>query len=167
MSNTHAAYGLTTEPKLTPEQKLQKWAELNESLKAIKAEESALRKEVISDMFPTHKVEGTENVELGEDWKLKATFKQTYEWEKGRDFSFDLLELTAGDDLNNLWDILSGSLKSPDREIILKSMFKVKVEFNATAYKKLLPTVQEVINPYIVVKEASTSLELVAPKEKL
>jgi hypothetical protein len=162
MKYTHAAYGLTTEPKLTPEQKLQKWAKLNESLKAIKAEESILRKEVIADMFPTHKVEGTENIELSEDWKLKATFKQTYEWEKCRDFSFDMLEQTAGVDLALLWESLS---ELPDSETILKSIFKVKVEFNATAYKKLLPTVQEFINPYIVVKEASTSLELVAPKE--
>lgn len=141
---------------------LQKWAELNEQLKTIKKQEAELRKEVIADMFPKHKVEGTENVELGEDWKLKATFKQTYEWEKGRDFSFDMLELTAGNDLNQLWLDL-GEL--PDAEAILKSIFKVKVEFNATAYKKLLPTVQDVINPYIVVKEASPSLELVAPKE--
>lgn len=141
---------------------LQKWAELNEQLKSIKKQEAELRKEVIADMFPTHKVEGTENVELSDDWKLKATFKQTYEWEKGRDFSFDLLEQIAGDDLTELWEILAGL---PDSETILKAIFKVKVEFNATAYKKLLPTVQDVINPYIVVKEASTSLELVAPKE--
>jgi hypothetical protein len=143
---------------------LQKWAELNEQLKTIKKQEAELRKEVIADMFPTHKVEGTENVELADDWKLKATFKQTYEWEKGRDFSFDLIEVIMGEDLHNLW---SDASDLPDAEAILKSIFKVKVEFNATAYKKLLPTVQEVINPYIVVKEASPSLELVAPKEKI
>lgn len=146
----------------TPEQKLQKWAELNEQLKIIKKQEAELRKEVIANMFPTHKVEGTENVELSDDWKLKATFKQTYEWEKGRDFSFELLDGVAGNDLNQLWLDLR---ELPDAEAILKSIFKVKVDFNATAYKKLLPTVQDVINPYIVVKEASTSLELVAPKE--
>jgi hypothetical protein len=141
---------------------LQKWAELNEQLKTIKKQEAELRKEVISEMFPTHKVEGTENVEIGEDWKLKATFKQTYEWEKGRDFSFNLLDSEAGKDLTELWVKLSDL---PDSDTILKTLFKVKIEFNATSYKKLLPTVQEIINPYIVVKEASPSLDLVAPKE--
>ena len=162
MTNTQSSYSFAPEPRLTPEKKLQKWAELAEQLKLIKKEEAALRKDVIANMFPTHKVEGTENVELNEDWKLKATFKQTYEWEKGRDFSFDMLEQTAGADLALLWESLS---ELPDAEAILKSIFKVEVEFNATAYKKLLPTVQDVINPYIVIKEASPSLELVAPKE--
>jgi hypothetical protein len=81
---------------------------------------------------------------------------------KHDNFSFDMLEQTAGADLALLWESLS---ELPDAEAILNSIFKVKVEFNATAYKKLLPTVQDVINPYIVVKEASPSLELVAPKE--
>ena len=162
MSNTKSSYSFAPEVKLTPEQKLQKWAELAEQLKLIKKEEAELRKEVIANMFHTHKVEGTENVELSDDRKLKATFKQTYEWENGKGFSFDLLEQTAGDDLTNLWEKLAGL---PDSETILKSIFKVKVEFNATTYKKLLPTVRDVINPYIVVKEASPSLERVAPKE--
>ena len=162
MSNTELSYSFAPEPKLTPEQKFQKWADLAEQLKLIKKEEDKLRKDLIADMFPTHKVEGTENVELDEDWKLKATFKQTYGWEYGRDFTFDMLEQTAGVDLVLLWESLS---ELPDAEAILKSIFKVKVAFNATAYKKLLPAVQDVINPYIVIKEASPSLELVDLKE--
>lgn len=141
---------------------LNTWYEISTKLKDLKEQESLLRKEVIADAFPTHKDEGTENINLEDGFKLSAVFKQDYAFDKERDFSYDL-ESNAGDDLVALYEALMGA--GEDGLAAAKELFKVAVTLNATAFKKLPPSLRHIVDPYVTIKEAATALKIVEPKE--
>ena len=152
---------------ITKDSVLEFWDIAKQELVNLRARESALRKEVISAWYPTHRDEGTENIELAAGWKLKAVFKQNYEFDKDKDFSFDLISGAVGEDLNNLWVALTknddGS-PNADGEALASELFKVNVSVNATTFKKLPPSLKSIVAPYVTIKEASTDLSIVAPK---
>lgn len=141
---------------------LGQWNEAKSNLDQYKNEESVLRKQVISEFYPTHKSEGTENIELSEGWKLNAVFKQDYSFDKDKDFSFDIMTGVAGNELATLFTELTAT---EDGQAILGELIKVKVELSATVYKKLTPSLKKIVDPYVTIKEASTALKLVEPKE--
>lgn len=131
--------------------RLNEWYEVQEQLVEIKKRESALRKEVIGDFYPTHKEEGTENVDLDEGYKLSCVFKLNYEFDKNADLEKLREELRA---------------TGEDGIAAVEELFKLKIELSTTAYKKLPPSLEKIVKPYITIKEATPSLKIVAPKEK-
>lgn len=128
---------------------LREWSEVDANLKQLKNQESELRKEVIELWYPTHKEEGTENIDLGNDYKLSAVFKQNYAFDKDAD-------------IDKLHDELISV--GEDGVDVAEKLFKVKVELNATVYKKLPPSLQKIVNPYVTIKTGSPSLKIVEPK---
>jgi len=128
---------------------LREWSEADGSLKQFKGQESELRKEVIGLWYPTHKEEGTENIDLGNNYKLSAVFKQNYAFDKDADIDKLHEELIS---------------VGEDGVAAAEQLFNVKVELNATAYKKLPPSLQRIVNPYITIKTGSPSLKIVEPK---
>ena len=140
---------------------LNEWYEVANVLKEAKAKEAQLRMDVIAEWYPAHKDEGTENVDLDDGYKLNCVFKQNYEFDKERDFSFDL-EGKAGTDLVELFNLLNGN---PDLDDTRTKLFDVKVTVNASVFKKLAPSIRAIVEPFITIKDATPSLKIVEPKE--
>lgn len=145
---------------------LEKWDTVKTALAEVKVEESKLRKEVLGSWFPTHKEEGSQNIDLDNGYKLNAIFGLNYEFDKERvkngGFSYNLLTGEPGADLDELMQQL---WETEDGRAIAAELFDVKIELKTSAYKKLPPSFRAMVNPYITIKEASTQLKIVAPKE--
>lgn len=139
----------------TRDAKIVAWQESVKALAAAKDAEAALRKEVLADCYgfnPEALREGTENVELGNGYKLKAVFKISYS-------------------LNNAEDGVDKALSKlekagPEGQFIAERLVRWKPELSVSEYKKLDAKYKKVIDEVLVTKEATPSLELVAPKSK-
>ena len=152
-----------SEPTLDKFTILAQWEEYKRNLDWYKREESDLRKKVLAEFYPNHKEEGTESAELGDGWKLNAVFKQDYRFDKDKDFSFDIINGVAGKDLIDLFKKLNAT---EDGRAIVGELIKVSVTLSTTTYKKLTPSLKKIVNPYVTIKEASTTLKLIEPKEE-
>lgn len=139
----------------TRDAKILAWQDSVKALAAAKEAEAALRKEVLSECYgfnPEALREGTENVELGNGYKLKAVFKISYS-------------------LNNAEDGVDKALSKlekagPEGQFIAERLVRWKPELSVSEYKKLDAKYKKVIDEVLVTKEATPSLELVAPKSK-
>jgi hypothetical protein len=126
------------------------WKTAKEELAIAKVAESQLRKLVIETLFPTHKEEGTENFELGNGYKVKAVFKQTY-------------SLSADDVVGCLEQMAE---LDEAGKVYAERLVKFKPELSTSEYKKLPEPYKALIDLILTVKPASPSLELVEPKAK-
>lgn len=135
--------------------KILQWQEAVKALAAAKDAEAALRKEVLSDCFafdPDALREGTENVELGNGYKLKAVFK-------------------ISRNLNNEGDAVDKVLSKiektgPEGQFVAERLVKWKPELSVSEYKKLPEKFRKMIDEIVTSKEATPSVELVEPKSK-
>lgn len=129
------------------------WRDATEALAAAKAQEAELRKQVLSQVFAFDSEElreGTENAELGGGWKLKATFKISRilnNKDEGVDKALSKLEKTGA-----------------EGEFIAGRLVRWKPELSVSEYKKLPEKYKKLFDEVVVSKEATPSLELVAPK---
>lgn len=125
------------------------------ALAAAKDAEAALRREVLAEAFqfdPEALREGTENFELGNGYKLKAVFK-------------------ISRNLNNENDAVDKVLSKIEKagaegQFIAERLVKWKPELAVSEYKKLPEKFKKMIDEVVTSKEATPSLELVAPKSK-
>lgn len=135
--------------------KILQWQEAVKTLAAAKEAEAALRKEVLSGAFnfdPEALREGTENVELGQGYKLKAVFKINRSFAGGQEAvekALQKIEKTG-----------------PEGEFIAERLVKWKPELSVTEYKKLPEKFKKLFDEVVTSKEAMPTLELVAPKSK-
>ena len=135
--------------------KILAWQDAVKTLAAAKEAEATLRKEVLGDCYgfnPEALREGTENVELGNGYKLKAVFKISYTFnnaEDGVDKALSKIE-KAG----------------TEGAFIAERLVRWKPELSVTEYKKLPEKFKKLIDEVLVTKESTPSLELVAPKSK-
>ena len=133
--------------------KILAWEESVKALAAAKEAEAALRKEVLAEAFafnPEALREGTENFELGNGYKLKAVFK-------------------ISRNLNNENDAVDKVLSKIEKagaegQFIAERLVKWKPELSVSEYKKLPEKFKKMIDEVVTSKEATPSLELVAPK---
>lgn len=131
------------------------WQEATKALAAAKEAESALRAEVLKNAFafnPEALREGTENFELGAGYKLKAVFKINRSFVGGQEAvekALQKIEKTG-----------------PEGEFIAERLVKWKPELSVSEYKKLPEKFKKMIDEVVTSKEATPSLELVAPKSK-
>jgi len=131
------------------------WQEAAKTLAAAKETESALRAEVLKNAFafdPEALREGTENIELGAGYKLKAVFKINRSFVGGQEAvekALQKIEKTG-----------------PEGEFIAERLVKWKPELSITEYKTLPDKFRKVIDEIVTSKEATPALELVAPKSK-
>ena len=132
-----------------------KWQEATKVLAAAKESESALRAEVLKNAFafnPEALREGTENVELGAGYKLKAVFKISRNFAGGQGAVEKALQKIEKN--------------GPEGEFIAERLVKWKPELSVTEYKNLPEKFRKLIDEALTSKEATPSLELVAPKSK-
>lgn len=132
--------------------KIMQWTEAAKKLAEAKEVELALRNEVIALNFEGHKESGTENVELGNGYKLKAVFKLNYR-------------------LNNTDDAVDKALSKLEKAgtegaFIAERLVKWKPELSVTEYGKLDPKFKKIIDEVITTSPGAPSLELVEPKSK-
>lgn len=138
----------------TRDELIQEWNRAQKELIRAKEYEMSLRNKVIELSFPAHKDKGTENVELGGGWKLKAVFKQ----------SVTFVNSNKNDEVDKALSKLEKM--GPEGAFIAERIVKWKPELSITEYEKLDNKYKKVIDEIIVTKPATPSLELVEPKVK-
>ena len=135
--------------------KILAWEAAVKALAAAKDAEAALRREVLAEAFqfdPEALREGTENFELGNGYKLKDVFK-------------------ISRNLNNENDAVDKVLSKIEKagaegQFVAERLVKWKPELSVSEYKKLPEKFKKMIDEVVTSKEATPSLELVAPKSK-
>ena len=126
--------------------KIMEWNIAKEQLANWKDKEAKLRKEVIHVAFPAGK-SGTNKLELGMGYELKAVIKYNYKIEKGADGTY-----------NYIMPLLAQLPKQ-----VADSLIKWTPELSQTAYKQLTKEEQAIVNQFVVITEGSSSLELKVP----
>jgi hypothetical protein len=124
------------------------WHEAKNALQVAKDREAILRKEVLAMSFDTSKP-GTQKVDLGNDWSLKANVKLNYKIMKH--------PITA--DYGYILDVLAQLPQEVADELV-----RWEPNLSESRYKKLNKEEQEKVNIFLEIKEGSSSLELIAPK---
>lgn len=133
---------------------IMKWQDSVKALAAAKEAEAELRKTVLTECFDFDKDdrEGTENVELGKGFKLKAVFKLNRRL-NNKDEAVD--------------KVLSKIEKSgAEGEFIADRLVKWKPELALSEYKKLPEKFKKLIDGVLTATPGTPSLELVEPKSK-
>lgn len=119
------------------------WLETKSQLARVKAKEAILREKIIKTFFsgPT---EGTNNFELGNDYKLKYTHKLTREVDEAM--------------LTNLLPALR------EKEIDVDQLIERKPSLKVKNWRGLNAEQHQIFDQCITTKPASGSLEFVKPK---
>lgn len=138
----------------TRDAKILEWQEATKELAAAKETEAALRKQVLAMCFDWDydDREGTQNVELGNGYKLKAVFKLNRRLDN-KDDKVD--------------KILTKIEKSgPEGEFIAERLVKWKPELALSEYKNLPEKFKKLIDEVLTASPGTPGLELVIPKSK-
>lgn len=119
------------------------WDEAKKTLERAKAREMELRKHIVGGQFDVEKI-GTQNVELGNGWKLKAVVKETF---------------TLSSDVDAVEAMLDGLEDWQADRLVKWSPRLMKKE-----YDELDAEDKAKVDAVLTIKAASPTLELVAPK---
>lgn len=125
--------------------KLTLWQQTKAQAEQLVATEKRLREELFSVAFPAP-VEGTNNVDLPEGWKLKGVLKINR--------TLDEAALPA------VMDAVRGMNFNSDR------LVRYKPELALKDYKALPENVRHVFDAALTIKPGLPTIELVPPKEK-
>lgn len=135
----------------TKYQKLQRWVELKgqiDDFKPVIEEEMKLRKELMGYFFPNAK-EGVNSADLQQEWKIKGTAKYDRKIDEAA------------------WPAVREQLMKTG--IKADTLVDMRPSLNLTNYRTLVqidPDSARVFEGALIVKPASPTLELVAPKQK-
>lgn len=156
---------MDTQPELTPEQqrerKLASWEATKQQLATLKDLEMAQRKECTALYFPEPK-QGTQRVELGNDYKLKLVAKQNYTLDKD----------------NSKVDKVQDAIEATGNEgvFIAERLFKWSVELSVSEYKDLCEQAEKgsaqaikikaLVDTILTTSWGAPTLEIEAPKVK-
>lgn len=130
--------------QLTQEQSdlLKAWQHSQQQVKEWQEKERECRDAIVKALFSAEKDEGTETVDVGEGWKLKATKKLNYSL-NNKDG-----QVTA---IVSTWPAMA-------------QLVRWSPELNVKDYKKLDDQTKEVFNGCLTIKPGAPTLEVVAPK---
>lgn len=132
---------------------IMEWNEAKSALDAAKEKESELRKRMVDECFPHNPdSEGTENLELGEGWKLKTVFKQNRR-----------LGNKNGETDKALTKI---EKMGAEGEIIADRLVKWEPKLSLSEYKKLPAKMKKIIDDVITTAPGTPTVSLVPPKGK-
>lgn len=120
------------------------WKAAQDKLAEAKVTEAQLRKKIV-DLFDAKK-QGTNKMELGNGYYLKASITQT---------------LSVDKDLDKVTKVL-GQLD----ERVVQTFTKWELKVSKPAYDKLLPEEKEKLAEIITIKDSAPQVELVEPKVK-
>lgn len=131
--------------QMTRDEAIMAWNAAKDALDVAKAREVELRKHIVGAQFDVNKV-GTQNVELGNGYKLRAVVKENY---------------TLSSDVEAVEDVLD-TLEEWQAERLVKWSPRLMV----SEYKQLDPADRAKIDKVLTIAPAAPTLELVAPKGK-
>lgn len=138
---------------------IQQWLAAKQQLDSAKEIEAALRGELVTTYFDNQKEEGTENLELGNGYKLKAVKKLSYRIDKNAiDGALDAIEK-----LGEEGKFIAGRLVKWQPELSV-SEFK-KLQENASS-PTVAQTIVALITPVLTITPGMPSLEFVEPKAR-
>jgi len=145
---------------LSQDQVLLKWQEAKDALAKAKDFELELRKYVVSRAFP-EKQEGTNTVELGNDYKLKAVIKYNYKLAENAVVQRCLDRVAK---TGNEGAFIAERLVSWTPNFLLQEYRAIQEEVekgNATAKQ-----IYDIVNEMLTISEAAPTLNIVEPKAK-
>lgn len=128
---------------MTRDEQLLAWKDAKRTLDAAKEAEMTMRKAIVEAHFDATKV-GTQNIELGQGWKVKAVVKQNYKLDSDAEKVEDVLD-TLED-----WQA--------------ERLVKWSPTLSVSEYKKLSDEDRAAIDKVLTIDFASPTLELIAPK---
>ena len=135
--------------------KLLAWDNAKKALESAKALEMQLRQEVLEDFYDfagdSDLREGTENLELANGYKLKATFKVSRK-----------LENKQGETSKALLAIAE---KFEGGKLYADRLVKWSPDLSVSEYKKIPAEIRAVIDECVTCKASAPSLEIVEPKK--
>lgn len=137
---------------------IMQWKESQTALARAKEVEANLREQVLKLNYsydPEALREGTENIELGGGYKLKAVFKKSIGFVTGKD---------QNERIEKALQEIEGSCA--EGKFIAERLVNWKPALSKTEYDALDAKTRKIINKVIITKPASPSLELVEPKAK-
>ena len=139
---------------------LMRWAALKKAVEAAKEQEMELRKYIVTRAFPNAD-EGTNTIELGNGYKLKAVVKYNY-------------NLADNDTVEAGLDAISKI--GNDGKFIADRLVSWKPSFLKTEYTQLLDDkskgskiasdILDVVTTFLTIKDAAPTLDIVEPKVK-
>ena len=139
---------------------LMRWDALKKAVEAAKEQEMELRKYIVTRAFPNAD-EGTNTIELGEGYKLKAVVKYNY-------------TLSDNDTVEAGLDAISKI--GNDGKFIADRLVSWKPSFLKTEYTQLLDDkskgskiasdILDVVTTFLTIKDAAPTLDIVEPKVK-
>jgi len=136
---------------------LMKWKASQELLEQAKADEIVWRKRVVDFAFDPEKKKGTERIDLGAGYQLKAVKKINYGWIKGPDgkkVNKDAIETALG----------KIEETGPAGALIADRLVTWKPDLSLTEYEKLPAELKPIIDAVIVTTEGAPTLEIIPPK---
>jgi mRNA-degrading endonuclease HigB of HigAB toxin-antitoxin module len=137
----------------TKEQKLQEWIDAKALLDKAKAAEMTAREEVVSAFpFDADKLEGTQNIDLANGWKLKVVKKLNYKLDKTDDKTDKALEK-----IEKL---------GAEGVFIAERLVKWTPELSVSEYRKLDKKFKDIIDGVLTTTPGAPSLELIDPNAK-
>jgi len=129
---------------------LMEWMNIATQIKQLSDRETALRKQIVDGVFGIADETGTQRIELGNGWNLKAVKTRNYSVDKDHD---------------KVEKIIAGL------PVLLKDLFKKKYELATGEYKKLAEgksqeeqNLLQTVNAVITYKPGMPSLEVEPPK---
>ena len=136
--------------KLSRDELLLRWAELKTELEKAKTLEMELRKYIVKREFPNAK-EGTNNLELGNGYKLKAEIKYNYKI-----------------DNENIDSVLEDIAKiGNEGHIIAERLIKWAPSLSLTEYRNILnQDIKKKIDSVLTITDGAPTLTIVEPKAK-
>ena len=124
---------------------IMEWERATKALSEAKNYEMNLRKYIMGKLFPDAK-EGTNNLELGNGYKLTAVVKFNYKFENNDKVQEMIMEFERiGSDVS-------------------ARLVKWKPEPSITEYRKLTGQYKAIADAAIIITDATPSLEIKAPK---
>lgn len=128
--------------QMTRDEAIMAWDAVKKELDRAKAREMELRKHIVAGQFDLERI-GTQNVELGNGWKLKAVIKENY---------------TLSSDVDAVENMLDG-LEDWQADRLVKWSPRLMVK----EYKELDAEDRAKVDAVLTISAASPTLELVAP----
>jgi len=129
--------------EMTRDEQLLAWKDAKRTLDAAKDAEMSMRKLIVETHFDATQV-GTQNIELGQGWKVKAVVKQSYKLD------------TDAEKVEEVLDTLE--------DWQAERLVKWSPTLSVSEYKKLSDEDRAAIDKVLTIGFASPTLELVAPK---
>lgn len=134
---------------------LTQWKKVSEELAEKKSEESQLRMKLVVGNFDATKLEGSQTIDIGWGWKLKATKK---------------LNLSATNEGHQTEQLLA-AIAAVDPGLAV-GLVRWSPELSTTVYRQLLklvnnhPDLAKFMSEAITVKPGMPELEMIPPKEE-